>query len=88
MKIAITGSNGFIAKNLLYNLILNKNLKVFKINRNTKKKELNKILTESEIIFHFAGLNKETKNLKFRNDNINLTKYICDYLNKKKLKKK
>ena len=38
MNIAITGSKGFIAKNLIFNLIFNKNFKIFKIDRNTKKK--------------------------------------------------
>ena len=88
MKIAITGSNGFIGKNLLYNLILDKKFKVYKINRNTREKKIEKILNDSEVIFHFAGLNKESKNLKFLDDNINLTKYICNYLRKNNLKKK
>ena len=55
MKIAITGSNGFIAKNLIYNLFLKKNFEILKIDRKTKKNRINNILKNSDIIFHFAG---------------------------------
>ena len=61
MKIAITGSNGFIAKNLIYNLVLKKNFEILKIDRKTKKNRINNILKNSDIIFHFAGVNREKK---------------------------
>ena len=38
MKVAITGSDGFIAKNLIYNLILNKKFEILRVNRSTTKK--------------------------------------------------
>ena len=60
MKIAITGSNGFIAKNLIYNLVLKKNFEILKIDRKTKKNRINNILKNSDIIFHF-GVNREKK---------------------------
>ena len=40
MNIAITGASGFIGKNLIYNLILDKKNKIFKIDRKTKKKKI------------------------------------------------
>ena len=52
MKIAITGSNGFIAKNLITNLVLKKNFEILKIDRKTKKNRINNILKNSDIIFH------------------------------------
>lgn len=88
MKIAVTGSNGFIAKNLIYNLILKKKFKIFKINRNTNKIKINKILKNAEIIFHFAGANREREKKNFKKDNQDFTKYLCDFLYKNKLKKK
>ena len=39
MRIAITGANGFLGKNLFFNLILNHKDQIFKITRNTKKKK-------------------------------------------------
>ena len=78
MKIAITGSNGFIAKNLIYNLVLKKNFEILKIDRKTKKNRINNILKNSDIIFHKTVNGK--KNFTFKNDNVHLTKYICDYL--------
>ena len=88
MKVAITGSDGFIAKNLIYNLILNKKFEILRVNRSTTKKKLDKILFNAEVIFHFAGANKEEKLQNFNKDNIKLTSYICDYLLKNNLKKK
>ena len=37
MNIAVTGSDGFIGKNLIYNLLLNKKFNVFRIKRETKR---------------------------------------------------
>lgn len=88
MNIAVTGANGFLGKNLIYNLKILKNNKIFEITRKTKKKNIDEILNKTDIIYHFAGVNRPNKKKTFEKDNIELTKYICDYLIKKKLKKK
>ena len=88
MNIAVTGSDGFIGKNLIYHLLLNKKFNVFKIKRETKKKDINSILKKSDIICHLAGVNRPKKIKAFKKDKIILTKYICDYLQKKNYKKK
>ena len=61
MKIAVTGANGFIAKNLISYLQLDKKNKKFKIDRKTSEKNLEKIIKASEIIFHLAGVNRPSK---------------------------
>ena len=88
MNIAITGASGFIGKNLIYNLILDKKNKIFKIDRKTTKKKLNLILNKSDILYHFAAVNRPTNLKKFKKDNVELTKYICDYFLNNNLKKK
>ena len=84
MNIAVTGANGFISKNLIFRLKYEKNCKIFKITRKTSKKYLNSALLAADIIFHFAGANKPKNKIFFKKDNIDLTKYICNYLNKTK----
>jgi len=88
MNIAITGANGFLGKNLIYKIINKKNIKINKITRKTKKKELEKILLESKIIFHFAGVNRSKNKKNFIIDNIDYTKYMCDFLKKNNKKSK
>ena len=85
MRIAITGANGFLGKNLFFNLILNNKDQIFKITRNTKK-EIENILKNIDIIFHLAAVNRATKSKTFKNDNVKFTKYICEFLEKNKLK--
>ena len=61
MNIAVTGASGFISKNLIVRLNFEKNCKIFKITRQTSKKNLNSALLAADIIFHFAGANKPKK---------------------------
>jgi len=87
MEIAVTGANGFIAKNFIYNLIYSKKYKINKITRKTPKRKIIDILKKSQIIYHFAGANRPKYKKSFKKDNIELTKFICDFLIKEKLKK-
>ncbi len=86
MLIAITGSNGFIGKNLYLNLSQNKNFKVFKISRQTKINELKKICKKCDILYHLAGANRPKNDSKFNIDNFIYTKKILEALSKNKKK--
>ncbi len=54
-NILITGSNGFIGKNLKKRLQQRDDIKLFEFNRNDKMNELEKIIKNIDFIFHFAG---------------------------------
>jgi len=88
MEIAVTGANGFIAKNFIYNFSHTKKYKINKITRNTSKKKIINILKKSKIIYHLAGANRPIEDKSFKKDNVELTKFICDFLIKKKMEKK
>ncbi|WP_075484407.1 NAD-dependent epimerase/dehydratase family protein [Candidatus Pelagibacter communis] len=86
MNILIIGSNGFLAKNLIYRLKYTKHnlihyLKKEGIN-NLKKK-----IVKSDIIFYLAGVNR-VKSDKDYETNVTLTKEIIDILKLSKKKKK
>jgi UDP-2-acetamido-2,6-beta-L-arabino-hexul-4-ose reductase len=83
MNIAITGSEGFLGKNFYIFLKYSSNHKIHLINRTTSKKKFLNILNISDIIFHFAGSNREKKKYFIRN-NIKLTQDIINILEKKK----
>lgn len=80
MKILITGSDGFIAKNLAIKLKTYKDYKIYKYNRKTKLKNLIKYIKICDFIFHLAGSNRPLSNKKFYIDNNKLTKKITDLL--------
>ena len=87
MEIAVTGANGFIAKNFIYSFVGNNRFNINKITRTTSKNQIRKILNKCEVLYHFAGVNRPNKTKTFKKDNFELTRFICDYL-KKKLKLK
>ena len=88
MEIAVTGANGFIAKNFIYNFVGSKRFNINKITRTTSKDQVRKILNKCKVLYHFAGVNRPDKTKTFKKDNFELTKFICDYLKKKKSKRK
>ncbi len=82
MNILITGSNGFIGKNLVKYLAKNTNYKIFEFKRNDDLSYVEKIIKTVDIVFHFAGINKSKKESDFLNVNADLTKKICNIVSK------
>lgn len=87
MKICITGSDGFIAKNIISRLSYKKKYKIFFINKKTKPNDFVKILKLSNVIIHLAGVNRAGHQSEYDN-NYKFTKSICDTLSKLKKKPK
>lgn len=85
MRVLITGSKGFIGKNLKF-FLLKKNFKVYEFNRNNKITSLKNLIEKVDIIFHLAGENRSNKKNNFIQNNFGLTKKIVDFIIKSKKK--
>lgn len=85
MQILVTGSNGFIAKNLIVSLN-EKNYSILEFKRGDSKELLEEKIIKANIIFHLAGENRSNNDELFIKNNINLTKEICNILKTKNLK--
>lgn len=81
-SVLITGSNGFIGKNLNEGMkrFGNIEIKCFDIEDNRKK--LTEHLKEVDIVFHLAGINRPKKVEEFEIGNVELTKSIVTTLEK------
>ena len=83
MKALITGSKGFIGKNLKFYLF-NYNIEVFEYNRDNKISFLEQLVENVDIIFHLAGENRSINKNDFNKNNFLLTKKIVDCIIKSK----
>ncbi len=81
-NILITGSNGFVGKNMIAGLLDNKEINIFKYDIKNSDGELEKLIEGSDIIMHFAGINRPEKLSEFEEGNYHFTKHIIDILNK------
>lgn len=86
MKVLVTGSNGFIGKNLISNLSLNKEIEIYKYDKNSTEKELEKYTKDCDFVFHLAGVNRPEKVEEFMEGNFGFTSTLLDYLKKNKNK--
>ena len=80
MKILITGSEGFIAKNLIVHLNEIKNVKLYLFSKSDSLDILEAYLKEVDFIFHLAGINRPKDTKIFYKGNFDLTKKIVDIL--------
>lgn len=80
MRVLITGSEGFIAKNLIARLNDLEDIEIYRFNRNSTKKELLEYVGVADFIFHFAGANRPANNHDFTEINTKLTYEICAIL--------
>ena len=88
VKILITGSNGFIAKNLTIRLKRNKDHELMLANRSTDEKELKRFARSCDAVFHLAGVNRPEHEREFWDGNVGYTLKLLDFLkeNQKQLR--
>jgi UDP-2-acetamido-2,6-beta-L-arabino-hexul-4-ose reductase len=84
MKVLITGSDGFIAKNLIEHLKRDEKTKLYLYNKTDSLDILNAYVKEVDFIFHLAGVNRPKDIKEFYEGNSSLTKTITDILIKAK----
>lgn len=80
MKIVVTGSNGFIGRNLCAFLREHDQYEVHEVHRDTPDKVLKSHLSTADFLFHLAGINRPQDISEFSTGNIELTKFIVDTL--------
>jgi UDP-2-acetamido-2,6-beta-L-arabino-hexul-4-ose reductase len=79
-KVLITGSNGFIGKNLLINLKFTEGIEVIEFDIESDRLFLEKALKEAHLIFHLAGINRPVNQDEFYEGNSGLTEFIVNSL--------
>ena len=77
MKVLITGSEGFIGKNLQLFLAERKDVEVVRYTRQNSVAQLPDLMREVEFVFHLAGANRPKELREFTADNRDLTQALC-----------
>ncbi|VVE54466.1 capsular biosynthesis protein [Pandoraea iniqua] len=78
MKVLVTGSNGFIGRNLLLKLSEFKDVEVVSFDTRRGVDELPGMLDGVEFVFHLAGINRSQAPEDFERGNRDLTQTLCD----------
>ncbi len=82
MKILVTGSNGFIAKNLIEHLKRDEKVELYLYSKKDSFNILEAYIKEVDFIFHLAGVNRPQDVSEFYKGNGDLTKTIVNILTK------
>lgn len=64
-NVVITGSRGFVGKNLVNDLKQTKDYEIFEINRSTENRNKINYLEKADFIIHLAGVNRPEKSRNF-----------------------
>lgn len=78
MRVLVTGSNGFVGKNLLERLDRTENIEVSAFSRENSLPDLEKLISDTDFIFHLAGVNRPENTKEFYEGNQDLTQRIVD----------
>lgn len=80
MKILVTGSGGFVGKNLCVELARRQDLELFCYDVDSPVGDLEKGLANADVIFHLAGVNRPQNVEEFKAGNAGFTGEICQKL--------
>lgn len=82
MKILVTGSHGFVGKNLIAELRNRGYGDIFEYTRDTERSLLEEYTKECDFVFHLAGVNRPKEEKKFMEGNFGFTSELLDLLKK------
>lgn len=77
MKVLVTGSGGFIGKNLVVRLKERGDIEVLTFARGDSQEELFSKVAQADFVFHLAGVNRPKDVAEFEEGNTDLTKILC-----------
>lgn len=80
MNVLVTGSNGFIGRNLCFWLEEQGFTDLIKIDRSSSVQDLDHALETADFIYHLAGVNRPEDDSEFKQGNADLTSYIVSKL--------
>lgn len=82
MKILVTGANGFVGRNLVTDLKVNKIGEVFEYDRDSSQDDLERWTAEVDFIYHLAGVNRPENESEFMEGNFGFTSELLELLKK------
>ncbi|MBC2856176.1 SDR family oxidoreductase [Cetobacterium sp. 2A] len=82
MKILVTGSEGFIGKNLQERLLRIEGIEILKFDSNNTLEELEESVKVADFIFHLAGINRPENPEDFYKGNSDLVGNLINFLEK------
>ena len=84
MKVLVTGSKGFIGKNLIAELKNGNYTDIFGYDKDTDQSLLGEYCKAADFVFHLAGVNRPEKQSEFMEGNFGFTSTLLDTLKKHK----
>ena len=85
MRVLVTGSNGFIGKNLISHLQEIENIEIITYDKEDSFSKIEDNINNIDFIFHFAGINRPQSPEEFYQGNSDLTKKIVDLIKNKNI---
>ena len=82
MKVLITGSNGFVGKNLISNLSLNKDIEIYKYDIDNTLEDLDRYTKDCDFVYHLAGVNRPEDPKEYMEGNFGFTTTLLESLKK------
>lgn len=83
MIVLITGSNGFIGRHLVEAMSRHAGItKVHRFDLGSSSEDFLEGLSEADIVFHLAGINRPKSDTEFEHGNVGLTAEICTVLDR------